>query len=585
MTILSLQLGHNATAGLLIYGKIVGLISEEKFDNIKNSSASPEQSIRWLLNEFNVKNIDYIAVSGLKIYPSQMKTFENSEVNETKISFKRKLANNLFLWWSENKTLQNLYFNRVLKSQEKVQDKAKNKLFSIMSQILDDSVENIRQKTEFVEHHICHTYSAFYALNKDKNKKGIVFTLDGSGDYYCATVNLYENGKIKRLASTKWIYSIGYIYSKTTLFLGLKPLEHEYKVMDLALYAKKEYVEKVYQKYFKDMIWLKKDNPLEFEAKIPTNRFEIYLKENVCMQRFDNIAGAVQMLVEEKVTEWIKEAIKQTKVNTIYTGGGVFMNVKLNQKIASLDEVKEAYFLPSCGDESNPIGAAFYVYKQKTKKNPLPFKDIFFGIKFENDEIKEFLKFYEDKYQITYYENIEEIIAKLLADFKVVARFWGRCEWGARSLGNRAILGNPSDMKTFYEINDMIKKRDFWMPFAPSILKEDADLYIKNPKKLEAPYMILSFDSTELAKKHLKAAMHQADFTLRPQLVDKETNPHYHKVISEFKKLTGIGGVLNTSFNLHGYPLVGNLEQAMFTFENSGLKYLALQNYLVCKNV
>jgi carbamoyltransferase len=261
------------------------------------------------------------------------------------------------------------------------------------------------------------------------------------------------------------------------------------------------------------------------------------------------------------------------------------MNVKLNQKIALLDEVKEAYFMPSCGDESNPIGAAFYLYKQKTKNNPLPFKDVFFGVKFENDDAKKFLRTYENRYKIEYYENIEEKIAKLLADFNVVARFWGRCEWGARSLGNRAILGNPSDMKTFYEINDMIKKRDFWMPFAPSILKEDADLYIKNPKKLEAPYMILGFDSTELAKVHLKAAMHQADHTLRPQLVDKETNPHYHKVISEFKKITGIGGILNTSFNLHGYPLVGNLEQALFTFENSGLKYLAIQNYLVSKNV
>ena len=454
-----------------------------------------------------------------------------------------------------------------------------------MSEVLEDDIKSIKQKTEFIEHHICHTYSAFYALNKDKSKNGLIFTLDGSGDYYSATVNLYQNGEIKRLASTKWIYSIGYIYSKTTLFLGLKPLEHEYKVMGLAPYAKRSYVKEVYEKYFKDIIWLKNNNPLEFKAKIPTNRFELYLKENVCMQRFDNIAGAVQMLVEEIVTKWIKEAIKQTKVDTIYTGGGVFMNVKLNQKIAESNEVKQAYFLPSCGDESNPIGAAFYLYKQKTKKDPIPFKDIFFGVKFSNDEVKEFLKQYEDKYEIKYYEDIETKIATLLANFNVVARFWDRCEWGARSLGNRAILGNPSDMKTFYEINDMIKKRDFWMPFAPSILKEDSDLYIKNPKNLEAPYMILGFDTTKLAQTHLKAAMHQADHTIRPQIVDKEVNPHYHKVINEFKKLTGISGVLNTSFNLHGYPLVGSLEQAMFTFENSGLKYLALQNYLVSKNV
>jgi len=581
MKILSLQLGHNATVGLLIDGKIVGLISEEKFDNIKNSSNFPGNSIKWLIKEFNVDKIDYIAVSGLKIYPSQMETFK--EKKESKRSFKQKISDNLFLMLSNKKFFHNWYFKKVLSSQEAIQEKAKSSFYKKMADILGEDIQKIKEKTIFVEHHNCHVYSAFYALNRNKKEKALIVSLDGSGDYYSATVNLYENGEIKRIASTKWIYSIGYIYSKTTLFLGLKPLEHEYKVMGLAPYAKYEYVKKVYEKYFKDIIWIK-DN-LEFEAKIPTNRFELYLKENVCMQRFDNIAGAVQMLTEELVTKWIDLAMKRFNVNKVYTGGGVFMNVKLNKKIMELDRVKKPYFMPSCGDESNPIGAAFYVYKEKTKKDPLPLKDLFLGVRYSNDEVKEFLKKYENKYVIKYYENIEEKIASLLADFKVVARFFGRCEWGARSLGNRAILGNASDMKTFYEINDMIKKRDFWMPFAPSILKEDASLYIKNPKNIDAPYMIVAFDSTELAKKHLIAAMHQADHTLRAQLVDKEVNPHYHKIISEFKKLTGIGGILNTSFNLHGYPLVATLDQAMFTFENSGLKYLAIENYLVSKDV
>ena len=581
MKILSLQLGHNSTVGLLVDGKMLGLISEEKFDNIKNSSNFPEKSIKWLIKEFKVDKIDYIAVSGLKIYPSQMETFK--EKKEIKKSFKQKLADNLFLMLSENKSFHKWYFKKVLSSQEAIQEKAKNSFYKKIAEILKEDIKSIKEKTIFVEHHKCHIYSAFYSLNINKSEKALIVSLDGSGDYYSATVNLYENGEIKRIASTKWIYSIGYIYSKTTVFLGLKPLEHEYKVMGLAPYAKEEYVKKVYEKYFKNVIWIKDD--LEFEAKIPTNRFELYLKENVCMQRFDNIAGAVQMLTEELVTKWVELAMEKFNVDKIYTGGGVFMNVKLNKKIMELKKVKNPYFMPSCGDESNPIGAAFYVYKQKTKKNPTPLKDLFLGVKYNNDEVKEFLKKYEDKYVIKYYENIEGKIASLLADFKVVARFFGRCEWGARSLGNRAILGNASDMKIFYEINDMIKKRDFWMPFAPSILKEDASLYIKNPKNIDAPYMIVAFDSTELAKKHLIAAMHQADHTLRAQLVDKEVNPHYHKILSEFKRLTGIGGVLNTSFNLHGYPLVATLEQAMFTFENSGLKYLALENYLVSKDV
>ena len=581
MKILSIQLGHNATVALLRDGEIIGLISQEKFDNIKNSSAFPKDAIEWLLDEFKVDKVDYISMSGIKIYPAQMETFKENQENNKK-SLKQKIADNLFLWLGEKQSFQEWYFKKVLDSQDAIQQKSKKIFFEKMAEILKEDSKDIEKKTIFVEHHKCHAYSAFYSLNKDKNEKALIVTLDGSGDYYAATVNLYENGEIKRIASTKWIYSIGYIYSKTTVFLGLKPLEHEYKVMGLAPYAKEEYVKKVYEKYFKDIIWIK-DN-LEFEVKIPINRLELYLKENVCMQRFDNIAGAVQKLTEELVT-WIDLAMDKFNVDRVYTGGGVFMNVKPNKKIMELNRVKKPYFLPSCGDESNPIGAAFYVYKEKTKKYPKPLKDLFLGIKYSNDEVKEFLKKYEGKYSIKYYENIEEKISSLLADFKVVARFWDRCEWGARSLGNRAILGNASDMNTFYEINDMIKKRDFWIPFAPSILKENASLYIKSPKNIDAPYMIVAFDSTDLAKKHLISAMHQADHTLRTQLVDKEINHHYHKIISEFKKLTGIGGIFNTSFNLNGYPLVATLDQAMFTFENSGFKYLALQNYLVSKDV
>ena len=240
--------------------------------------------------------------------------------------------------------------------------------------------------------------------------------------------------------------------------------------------------------------------------------------------------------------------------------------------------------MPSCGDESNPIGAAYFLYKKITKKDLLKLKNLYLGMKYSNDEVEKFLQKYSAKYNIKYYKDIEKKIASLLANFNIVARFKGRNEWGARSLGNRAILGNPSDMKTFYEINDMIKKRDFWMPFAPSILEEDANIYIKNPKNIEALYMIVAFDSTPLAKKHFKAAMHQADHTLRVQIVTKE-NESYYKLIKEFKRLTGIGGVLNTSFNLHGYPLVASLDQAIFTFENSNLKYLAIENFLVSKNV
>jgi len=269
------------------------------------------------------------------------------------------------------------------------------------------------------------------------------------------------------------------------------------------------------------------------------------------------------------------------------TSGGVFMNVKLNQRILELPEVEKAFFMPSCGDESNVFGATAYFIKNELKQDMKQQLPIYLGMEYSNDEIEKFIKEnkIDEKYKVEYVENIEKKIAGLLADFKVVARFAGRTEFGARSLGNRAILANPSDMKSFYMVNDQIKVRDFWMPFAPSVLDRYASKYLKdyNENRYIPYYMIATYESTKEFQENCRAAMHQGDKTARPQIVTKQMNERYYKVIEEFEKLTGIGAVMNTSFNLHGYPLVGTPEQAIFTFENSDLEYLALENWLVSK--
>jgi carbamoyltransferase len=254
-------------------------------------------------------------------------------------------------------------------------------------------------------------------------------------------------------------------------------------------------------------------------------------------------------------------------------------------KVAEMSEVRDVRFMPSCGDESNPFGAAYHEYIRETGKLPEPLHDIFLGPTYTNDEIAKYIERHGigDEFIVVKHDNIEDRIGELLANFHVVARFAGRAEWGARSLGNRAILANPSSLESFYEVNDAIKVRDFWMPFAPSILESDADRYIINPKGIKAPHMILGFHSTPLAKEHLRAAMHQADKTVRPQIVTEDGSPKYAKVIRAFKERTGIGAVMNTSFNMHGYPLVSSLDQAFFTFRNSGLKHMTLENYLISK--
>ncbi|MCP3928836.1 MAG: carbamoyl transferase, partial [Bacteroidetes bacterium] len=177
--------------------------------------------------------------------------------------------------------------------------------------------------------------------------------------------------------------------------------------------------------------------------------------------------------------------------------------------------------------------------------------------------------------------DIEKRCAQLLADGQIVARCKGKMEFGARALGNRSILADPGSWQTIHVINAMIKQRDFWMPFAPSMLAEYADDYIVNPKGIKAPHMILSFDSKKEILPEIIAAVHPYDGSCRPQVVEKEMNPDYHRLIDMYRELTGKAVVLNTSFNLHGFPVVYSPKDALDVFDKSGLKYLALENVLV----
>ena len=188
-------------------------------------------------------------------------------------------------------------------------------------------------------------------------------------------------------------------------------------------------------------------------------------------------------------------------------------------------------------------------------------------------EIRKFINF----------DKLNEIVAQLLFNNEIVARFYGVEEFGARALGNRSILCNPSKISNLSKINTFIKKRDFWMPFTPSILQERMNEYYFNPKNVDSSYMSCTFESTELAKEHLQAAIHPADFTIRPQIVRKEINKEYHDLIQKFNFISGIGAVLNTSFNLSGYPNVSTPKNAVDTVINSEIKYLILGNNLLVK--
>jgi carbamoyltransferase len=228
------------------------------------------------------------------------------------------------------------------------------------------------------------------------------------------------------------------------------------------------------------------------------------------------------------------------------------------------------------------MGAAFHWHAEQGGQVD-PIGSLYWGPDITDAQVERELPALQGKgYRVERCADIEREVAELLAKGEVVARAKGRMEFGARSLGNRSILADPTREDVVRVINDMIKSRDFWMPFAPSILEEESDRYLVNPKGMAAPYMIITFDTTEHVG-DLTGAVQPYDRTARPQVVQRAHNPEYHRLISHFADKTGRGAVLNTSFNLHGYPIVNDARDAIDVLERSGLQHLAVANHLISK--
>jgi carbamoyltransferase len=590
MNILGLYNAHNATAAILTDGKIIACVSEERFTKVKNQYGFPKHAIDYCLRCAGIKSSDLdLVVIPFKYGAPQHSLRENNPDLKLSLAISvykvahivRNVWGELAYRYPDLMPIGKFFFRSASIAFEKIH-------MSSERQFVADFLNIHKSKVVTIDHHLTHAISGYYC-SPFNGEKTLVMTLDGEGDFKCATVSVFEKGKYKLLASSDREHSLGYVYQRLTHVMGMKTNEHEYKVMGLAPYAKDtETINKVYQK-IKDIVYLDPQNPLVFKSKFNTIDTDKFIRRELSRVRFDILAAVFQKLVEDKTTEWVRYAIKKTKINRVVLSGGVFMNVKANQKIAELPEVKELFVMPSCGDESTPIGAALWGEMNFGNENNLKnaiIDNLYLGPEFTNDDVENVIKKLQlkRKYIVTLERDIEKKIAQLLAKGKIVARMNGRMEFGARALGNRSILANPTDPWVIRKINDQIKGRDFWMPFAPVILWERMNDYLVNPKNIKSPYMMLGFETKELAKKDLLGALHPYDFTARPQLLAKEANPKYYKILKEYEKLTKRGGILNTSFNLHGYPIVLGPSEAVETFENSGLGYLALEDYLISKH-
>ncbi len=563
--ILGIHDGHNCGAALLKDGVLVGSISEERISRLKNEVGYPKGSIDELLRAEGIQNSDIERVA-------LASNFMHSAGHLRDITpWYRVGAED-----QKKDQVRNKDYNKIL-----FKTRQEERVAQITEHIGIDA-----GKIQFIEHHLAHAAAAYYAAEWDFDEEILVMTADGAGDGKSGTVHIGKNGKLERVLEVDRHCSLGKLYSRATYLMGMKPWEHEYKVMGMAPYSS-GYQQETARKAFEGLLGLTADG-LNFELKseLSTHYSYYYLREKLENIRFDAIAGGIQEFTENLLHEWVSNWVKKTGIKKVALGGGVFMNVKANLKIAKSDSVESIFVCPSCGDESLAMGGAWLVhYEHSGDKVKHPLKNLYLGHSFSNEQVESAMKKFDlSKVKVTFHDDINDHVGRELGANKVVARLNGRMEWGARSLGNRSILANASHQDNIRLINAMIKQRDFWMPFSPSMLMERTGDYMENPKEIKSPFMMYAFDGKEKAREDLPAAMHPYDMTLRAQTVTEELNPGYYAVLKSYEKVSGKGGVLNTSFNLHGFPIVCSPEDAIDVFLRSGLRNLALENYFLSKD-
>lgn len=571
---------HNSGVALLKNGEIIFASDEERFTRVKNESLFPFQALEAMYKETGVtpKQIKYVAMPDRKPLWQLQKIIKYI----VKTYFETGVFASNYLRESLKRTLQ-------------------------LRRLLPDNLQHC--KTYFVEHHIAHAASAYYSA---PFANSTIITVDGSGDFSMSgIIGVGQSNKIEVVKRLNGFYSPGIYYMIITEILGFISGRHEGKVTGLAAFGKPI---KELQKQFE--IFLQYDaNKFDFFSKnvafeindyiskywvngynpeLGTNSFAEQEYQRIKQQQLstfriplknyskEDIAFAAQNRLEEVVTEHVKTVVNKTKLENVCLAGGIFANVKLNQKIRELDNVANLFIYPAMNDSGLSVGSALYVHHNILNndfcgRQPTT---LYLGIDSNtNEQVESLLKSQNIKYLMI--TDIEKKIAEALSENKTVAHFYGKSEYGPRALGNRSIFAPATDPSINDSLNRKLHRTEF-MPFAPIILKDFADemLVDWNEKDHNSRFMTITYDVTEKMKIIAPATVH-IDGTARPQIVSKTDNERSYNILNEYYKITNIPVLINTSFNLHEEPIVNTPKDALKILEQNAVDVLVINNFYI----
>lgn len=571
--------GPNPAAALLVDGKLVAFAEEERFCRIKNApSQLPIHSILFCLNK---ANIDASLLSSIGVAWN----------SPHYINFQPKFLDDIRLKYSHESDDYNVLHERKLLTALHPTMISESLKFGLakFGQYFD------QEKLFFLDHHLCHAASTFFASGY---KKALVITIDGSGEENCTIEWLAEGQTFKKLRSHKLPHTLGGYYGTFTEYLGFRSDSEEGKLMGLAPYG--HYDQKIQDKLSKVLEYdsltgnyavnpsyrfygQRTSNPKFTDALIEL--FGPYRSQNENLtQKHMDIAFNVQWRLEQVVASIVKFRIKQEGVSNVCLAGGVSMNCKMNGVINSIAEVSSLYVQPASSDNGTALGAACLLAQKDGFNITNVMPHVYWGPDYDDEEIKKAIN--EAKLDYIIPNNLSVKIAKYLEKGLIVGWMQGRSEIGARALGGRSILANPLKADMRDKLNIEVKHREHWRPFCPSMTQEGFMKYFGRSD--QADNMIIAYYIKEKFVDLFPSAIH-VDGSVRPQTVNKSSNPKFHELLNEFGNLTGHPILINTSFNIQGEPIVETPRDALRCFGGTGIDVLVLGKFViekphVCRN-